>query len=144
MSTMRRSTRILGTATLVIGLAGLSSPAPGVETGLLGPGEPVRGSGTWQRDGGERAAPQRWSIDLTSAPDGRVEGAVTLDGSRLAHSGRLRGTITGRRIRGAVSDEAGNHLATFYGLRAATGTWHGSYEDRTGEIGRWSWDGKQP
>ncbi len=138
MSSIRRRTRLLSAATLVIGLAGLSSPAAGAERPAAGA---LRGSGTWQRQDA-RAAAQRWSVDLDEQRDGTVQGTVHLDGSRLASRATLQGQISGRRIRGALTDAAGNHLATFHGLRSASGTWSGTYEDRSGEVGRWSWNGR--
>lgn len=138
MRSIRRRTRILGAATLVIGVAGLSSPVAGAERRG---GAPLRGSGSWQRQH-TSGATQHWSVELTEQEDGTVAGTVTLSGSRLASRAALRGQISGRRIRGALTDPAGNHLATFYGVRGASGTWNGTYEDRSGETGRWSWDGR--
>jgi hypothetical protein len=43
-----------------------------------------------------------------------------------------------------VTDETGNHVATFVGTRTADGGLQGTYQDRTGEVGHWSWDGRLP
>lgn len=106
---------------------------------------PVRSNGNWQCDG-ERGAqvPQRWDIDLTRAADDALEGRVHLAGSPLLANGLLRGRVTGRRVAGSIDDAAGNHVADFVGVVAPNGSVRGSYQDRTGEVGRWSWDGPLP
>jgi hypothetical protein len=129
----------LAAATLVVGLATASTPAAAERT--YGPAHGLRGSGDWQRDG---RAPQRWEIDLTRRDDTAIEGRVTLAGSPLLRSGVLRGTLDGRRVAGSVSDDDGNQVATFVGVILPSGTWQGTYQDRTGEVGRWSWNGAPP
>jgi hypothetical protein len=89
-----------------------------------------------------RRAAQRWDIDVTRADDDSLSGRVRLAGSPLTRSGVLRGRIEGRRVEGSLSDEAGNHVATFVGTLTPTGGVQGTYQDRSGEVGRWSWDGQ--
>ncbi len=104
----------------------------------------MRGGGQWQNAAGARRAVQRWDIDVTRADGAGLEGRVTLVGSPLMQRGALNGTIEGRRVAGSVTDEAGNHVATFEGTISAGGGLQGTYQDRTGEVGRWSWDGQLP
>jgi hypothetical protein len=100
----------------------------------------LRGAGGWQREARGGAA-QRWQIDVTRRIDDAIEGTVTLQGSPLMETGTLRGTIEGKTVWGRLSDPAGNHVADFVGRIAPDGSWRGSYRDRSGEVGRWSWDG---
>ena len=104
----------------------------------------LRGGGGWEGGAGARRLPQRWDIDVTWADDDSLAGRVTLAGSALMQSGTLRGTIEGRRVAGSVTDAAGNHVATFVGTITPAGGLQGTYEDRSGEVGRWSWDGPLP
>lgn len=141
---MRRpfpGTRALAAWALVFGLAALSPPArAAVERGGA---RELRGGGVWQRE--ERGAgAQRWQIVLTRRTDDTVEGAVTVVGSPMLRTGTLRGAIDGRTVSGRISDPAGNHVADFVGRIAPDGSWRGSYRDRSGEVGRWSWDGTSP
>jgi hypothetical protein len=119
------------------GLAALSPPASGL---VQRPAAAWRGAGGWQRD--PRGAAQRWEIDVTRRADDAIEGAVTLHGSPLMESGTLSGTIEGKTVSGRLRDRAGNHVADFVGRIAPDGSWRGSYRDRSGEVGRWSWDGR--
>jgi len=43
------------------------------------------------------------------------------------------------QVSGAILDDGGNVLASFEGRVSATGM-SGTYRDRTGEEGDWSWD----
>lgn len=140
MATSSLGTRSFSAWVFAFGLAALSPPAGAVgeRPTVTRPAGMLRGAGGWQRDG--RAA-QRWQIDLIHRADDEVEGTVTLTGSPLLHTGTLRGTIEGKRISGRISDPAGNHVADFVGRIGADGVWRGSYHDRTGEVGRWSWNG---
>jgi len=139
----RATSRWLAAAALVTGLATLSTPA-GAERTLRPEPAPrgVRGQGAWQRDGHHAA--QRWDIDVTWRDGRTIEGRVTLGGSPLVRSGVLRGTLDGRRVSGSVDDDGGNQVATFVGVVLPNGTWQGTYQDRTGEVGRWSWNGASP
>ena len=74
----------------------------------------------------------------------RLNPRAALVGSPMLTTGTLRGTIEGRQVTGRISDPAGNHVADFVGRIAPDGTWRGSYRDRSGEVGRWSWDGAAP
>jgi len=131
----------LAVGTLALGLAVLSPPAlaaPRLAQTHVPEAHRLRGSGSWQR--GNRT-PQRWSIDLTRRDDSSFEGRVTLVGSPLLHIGTLRGTLNGRHLSGSVDDDDGNQAATFVGVVRPSGEWVGTYQDRTGEIGRWTWSG---
>jgi hypothetical protein len=136
---MKRNTCGLAAATLLVGLATVSAPALAERTRGADPtARSLRGNGAWQREG--RGA-QRWDIDVTRRDDETIEGRVTLGGSPLLRSGVLRGRLDGRRVSGSVSDDYGNQAATFVGVVMPNGSWQGTYQDRTGETGRWSWDG---
>ncbi|MBX3024858.1 hypothetical protein KF840_08100 [bacterium] len=137
MATSSYGTRALALCAVAIGLAALSPPAWGVASRG---GAALRGAGGWQRDVRDGAA-QRWQIDVTRRADDAIEGTVTLQGSPLMQTGTLRGTIEGKTVSGSLSDPAGNHVADFVGRIGPDGTWRGSYRDRSGEVGRWSWDG---
>jgi hypothetical protein len=136
---MTRTTCGLAATTLLIGLATLSTPVLAERTRGADPAaRAMRGNGNWQREG--RGA-QRWDIDVTRRSDETVEGRVTLTGSPLLRSGVLRGRLEGNRVAGSVSDDYGTQVATFVGVVMPNGVWQGTYRDRTGEVGRWSWDG---
>lgn len=137
MGTSSYGSRALIVWCAAFGVAALSPPAWGL---AQRPSAAWRGAGGWQRDA--RAAAQRWEIDLTRRADDVIEGSVTLHGSPLMQSGTLRGTVEGKTVTGRLSDTAGNHVADFVGRIAPDGTWRGSYRDRSGEVGRWSWDGR--
>jgi hypothetical protein len=135
------SPRSLAAGTLALCLATLSPPAlavPRLEPTRVPSVHRLRGSGGWQR--GNRAT-QRWNIDLIRRDDSSIEGRVTLAGSPLLHIGVLRGTLNGRHVSGSVSDDDGNQAATFVGIVRSNGAWEGTYQDRTGEVGRWIWSG---
>jgi hypothetical protein len=137
MGTISRRTRSLATSVVAVGLAALSPPAWGVAQPS---GAALRGAGAWQREArGEPA--QRWQIDVTRRAEDAIEGTVTLHGSPLMQTGSLRGTIEGKLVSGRLTDPSGNHVADFVGRIAPDGSWRGSYRDRSGEVGRWSWDG---
>jgi hypothetical protein len=104
----------------------------------------LRGGGKWQGGAVARSGPQRWDVDVTRADDGSIAGSVVLEGSALLQSGMLRGRVDGRRVAGSVTDPAGNHVATFVGTITVAGGLQGTYQDRSGEVGRWSWDGPLP
>lgn len=129
--------RAVALATVLIGLAAISPPAaaPALQRSVS-----LRGSGGWESPLRGKP-PQRWDIDVTRRGDGVIEGRVTLQGSPLLRSGALRGAIEGRRVTGNILDDAGNHVATFIGRLLPAGGWRGTYQDRSGEIGRWTWDG---
>jgi hypothetical protein len=143
MATSSFGTRSFSVWVLAFGLLALSPPARAVgeRPTAARPGNALRGAGGWQRDTRGAGPAQRWQIDLTRRDDDAVEGTVTLVGSPLMQTGTLRGAIEGRKVSGRITDPAGNHVADFVGRIAADGTWRGSYQDRTGEVGRWSWNG---
>jgi hypothetical protein len=137
MATTSCGHRAVALATLLLGLAAVSPPAaaPALERSVA-----LRGGGGWQSPQ-PGTPPQRWDIDVTRRGEGVIEGRVTLQGSPLLRSGALRGAIEGRRVTGDILDDAGNHVATFIGRLLPAGGWRGTYQDRSGEIGRWTWDG---
>jgi len=104
----------------------------------------LRGGGSWQRGAEARRDAQQWDIDVMHADDDSLRGRVTVQGSPLIRDGILQGRIDGRRVEGNVMDDAGNHVATFIGTITRDRTLQGTYQDRTGEVGRWSWDGQLP
>jgi hypothetical protein len=133
---------------VVGGCAGLSTPAYAERGGREPPAiaaRELRGGGGWEREGrAGGGAAQRWDIDVSRADDGTLSGAVALDGSALMRRGTLHGRIDGQRLSGRIADVAGNHVADFVGVVGRDGVMRGSYQDRTGEVGRWSWDGPLP
>ena len=133
-------TRSLTIWATVFALAALSPPAWGVaERPTI---ERLRGGG-WQREA-RGGAEQRWQIDSLRRRDDALEGTVTLHGSPLMGTGTLHATIDGKTVSGRIADPDGNHVADFVGRIAPDGSWRGSYRDRSGEVGRWSWDGALP
>ena len=42
---------------------------------------------------------------------------------------------------GSIADAQGNHVADFVGAVMPSGALQGTYQDRSGEVGRWNWDG---
>lgn len=141
---MRTSVRGYGSLAIWVFAFGLAALSPPARAAVERPGaRALRGGGVWQRDGRGDVA-QRWQIDLTRQADDAIEGTVTLVGSPMLRTGRLRGTIAGKTVSGRISDAAGNHVADFVGRIAPDGSWRGSYRDRSGEVGRWSWDGAAP
>ena len=140
MRTSAPGTRSLTIWATVFALAALSPPAWGVG------GRPtiaaLRGGG-WQREA-HGGAEQRWQIDSLRRRDDALEGTVTLHGSPLMATGTLHATIDGKTVSGRLADPDGNHVADFVGRIAPDGSWRGSYRDRSGEVGRWSWDGALP
>jgi hypothetical protein len=132
---------------LLSGLLSASPPAwarpPATERPAI-TARQVRGGGGWRTDGWVPSeAVERWDIDVTRRDD-TLEGVVTLEGSRLMRRGQLSGVLDGRRVHGSITDAAGNHVASFVGALAPGGGFAGTYQDRTGEVGRWSWDGPLP
>ena len=140
MRTSAHGTRSLTIWATVFALAALSPPAWGVaERPTI---ERLRGGG-WQREA-RGGAEQRWQIDSLRRRDDALEGTVTLHGSPLMGTGTLHATIDGKMVTGRLADPDGNHVADFVGRIAPDGSWRGSYRDRSGEVGRWSWDGALP
>lgn len=138
MDSPAHGSRSLTIWAVAFSLAALSPPAWGLAQ--LPGDSSFRGAGGWQRaaDGGTL---QRWQIDVTRRTDRAIEGTVTLQGSPLMQTGTLQATIEGKTVTGRLSDPDGNHVADFVGRIAPDGSWRGSYRDRSGEVGRWSWDG---
>ena len=136
-------TQLVPIVTVSVCAATLSIPVRGDSQRDQRPGNArtLRAVGGWHGGAESRRVPQRWDIEVTRAEGGVLAGRVTLAGSPLMQHGLLRGTIEGRRVAGSVTDEAGNHVATFEGTITASGGVQGIYQDRTGEVGHWTWDG---
>lgn len=142
-------------STIVLVLATLLACAVAASASAAGPADsapwpplaarPLRGAGSWQREGqtGEPGG-QQWDIDVTRSDGDALEGRVTIAGSPLLQSGTLRGHVAGRRVTGSIADAQGNHVAAFVGALTPGGALQGTYQDRTGEVGRWSWEGPPP
>jgi len=136
--------RLVPILTIIVCAAVVSVPA--AAESMREPPPPIsaralRGGGEWHRTVQGRDAVQPWDLDVTQTPEGAVSGRVVLRGSPLAETASVSGMIEGRRVAGNVCDEAGNHVATFVGKITPNGAWQGTYQDRTGEVGRWSWSG---
>lgn len=140
---------------LILSFVALSWTAPVIPSALAkpnssGPAVPtlglkakrLQGGGGWGRSR-RTAADQRWQVDLERLDGNRIQGRVTLGRSPLASRGNLLGEIEGSRVFGSITDDGGRLIARFDGTVAADGI-RGSYTDRTGEVGEWSWDGALP
>jgi hypothetical protein len=132
--------------TLLVCSAVLSTPAWAAREQEEGPAIAARrwrGGGGWEHGGGS-PRPRRWEIDAIRTDDDTLTGEVMMAGSPLAERALLRGTICGRRVSGAITDRDGHHVADFTGVVGRNGSLRGTYQDRTGEVGRWSWEGSLP
>jgi hypothetical protein len=103
----------------------------------------LHGGGGWKTSGKAALAQQQWHVDALRASDNTLRGRVTLGGSPLAQAGNLVGKISGQSLSGNVVDDAGKQIVSFTGTITASGI-SGTYTDRTGETGNWSWDGPLP
>ena len=103
----------------------------------------LHGGGGWKPAAKAAVAGQQWHVDALRATDNSVRGRVSLGGSPLAQAGNLVGQISGQTLSGSVVDDTGKQIASFTGTITATGI-TGTYTDRTGETGNWSWDGPLP
>lgn len=102
----------------------------------------LRGAGSWKTDRIAQRPSQRWDLDLKR--DGnRVSGTIDLTDSPLADRGFVEGYVSGARIDGRISDQIGRLVARFRGT-IEDGAMSGTYRDRTGESGTWTWDGPLP
>ena len=110
-----------------------------VEREALAVGDSV-GAGAWKAQGKIENPSQRWSVDVKRTADGSVSGQITVEDSPLLSSGTLVGKVEGQSIAGTINDDNGLQAATFSGRRSDSGTFRGTYEDRTGEVGTWEWD----
>jgi hypothetical protein len=140
MRTSPHGTRSLTIWATIFALTALSPPAWGVAER---PTIARPHGGGWQRPA-RGDAEQHWQIDSLRRQDDALEGSVTLQGSPLMQTGTLRATIDGKTVSGRLADPDGNHVADFVGRIGPDGSWRGSYRDRSGEVGRWSWDGALP
>ena len=84
---------------------------------------------------------ERWDITVTRANDREMEGHVTRSGRASLQGGRLHGAIAGSHVSGTVTDSGGALVATFIGTINRRGGIRGSFHDRSGVSGQWSWDG---
>ena len=84
---------------------------------------------------------ERWDIMVTRANDRELEGHVTRSGRASLQGGRLHGAIAGSHVSGTVTDPGGALVATFIGTINRLGGIRGTYHDRSGASGQWSWDG---
>lgn len=132
----------------ILALAELLAHPGWAQTGALGApaaitAQDIRGGGGWKTDGKGPAPTQRWGSQITRGPDNSLTGRVTLNGSPLANAGNVHGQIVGTNASGTLTDDAGQQIATFVGTVTQSGL-SGTYTDRTGETGSWSWDGPPP
>jgi hypothetical protein len=103
----------------------------------------LHGGGGWKPSAKAAVAGQQWHVDALRATDNTLRGRVSLGGSPLAQAGNLVGQISGQRLSGNVVDDNGKQIASFTGTVTSTGI-SGTYTDRTGETGNWTWDGPLP
>ena len=103
----------------------------------------IRGRGGWKTDGEVTKPTRRWDLQLSRGDDNSILGRITLADSPLATAGNVVGRIEGRKLSGTIADDDGNDIATFEGTLTKT-RMSGTYIDRTGEVGSWSWDGPPP
>jgi hypothetical protein len=103
----------------------------------------IAGSGAFKADGEKPVPMQRWDLQVTRGDDNSISGRVNLGGSPLANAGNVQGHLVGSNVSGTVTDDDGNKVASFTGTVTASGI-TGTYTDRTGETGSWSWDGPPP
>ena len=107
-------------------------------------GAPVaRRRGGWKPNAKAALPGQQWHVDALRASDNTLRGRVTLGGSPLAQAGNLVGKISDQQLSGNVVDDTGKQIVSFTGTITASGI-SGTYTDRTGETGNWSWDGPLP
>lgn len=101
------------------------------------------GDGRWVQESGTKRT-ETWEVDVSRADDGAINGKVRIQGSPFVTDGVMTGRIVGRQVTGAITDEAGLHVATFSGALSESGEFRGTYEDRAGGIGSWVWSGPPP
>ncbi len=101
------------------------------------------GDGRWVQESGVKRT-ETWEVDVSRADDGTINGKVRIQGSPFVTDGVMTGRIIGRQVTGAITDEAGLHVATFSGALGKSGEFRGTYEDRAGGIGSWVWSGPPP
>ena len=136
---MQRSSVFLVVAALALApaTAFAQSTAPAITSTSL------HGGGDWKTDGVQAKETRRWGLDVLRGPDNSLRGRISVADSPLLDGGNVEGRIKGSTVSGAITDDAGYHVATFTGAVTRTGM-SGSYTDRTGETGTWSWDGPPP
>jgi hypothetical protein len=103
----------------------------------------IQGGGSWRGRGRKPRLRQRWSLDVARDDAGRIQGNLVVGDSPLLKTGRVEGVIHGRRVTGAIAGERGESIAKFYGIITDDGV-RGTYVDRTGETGEWTWEGPVP
>jgi hypothetical protein len=133
----------LAELTLVLVLIGRCHAEPGEIAPTQPPVADVIGEGGWNTAGKVAKPTQRWHVDALKLTNGLLWGRLTVSNSPVLSEGNLQGQIAGSKVAGNVMDDDGNTLATFDGTVSPTGM-EGTYRDRTGEVGNWSWDGPLP
>lgn len=123
---------------LVAGLAARGGAEPIAAREL--PVGDSRSQGSWKVDKADRAH-HAWKLDVRREADDRIAGRVDLGTSALARYGNVAGTIRGSVVSGQISDDSGVKIATFRGEVDSDGI-RGTYVDRSGESGAWSWQGR--
>jgi hypothetical protein len=128
----------------VLATAAVSVPTSFAQTAPAAITAPqLHGGGGWKPAAKAALPGQQWHVDALRATDNTLRGRVSLGGSPLAAAGNLVGQISGQSLSGNVVDDNGKPIASFTGTVSSTGI-SGTYTDRTGETGNWSWDGPLP
>lgn len=125
-----------------LAVAGVAS-ADGDVGGLVPRAERMLGAGDWQTHGRNKLANQHWNLDLRRGPGNTLEGTVDLTGSPLATRGIVKAKLQGVIVDGTITGEDGELVATIHGYLTKLGC-EGTYTDRTGETGKWEWQGQLP
>lgn len=102
----------------------------------------LRGGGSWKTDGRGARSAQQWELDLQRAGE-RLTGSIRIADSPLLETGAVSARIRGTRVSGVILDGAGSEVAQFEGAVRRDGM-SGTYRDRTGESGEWTWHGPPP
>jgi hypothetical protein len=103
----------------------------------------IAGAGSWQADGKAVLATRRWQLDLKRGPGTALQGTIAVAESPLVGFGKVSGRVDGKRVTGVISDARGKFVAQFEG-EVSGDMMSGTYTDRTGGTGDWSWDGTVP
>lgn len=103
----------------------------------------LRGGGSWNADSETKRSEQRWDLDLHRDGGGSISGRINVADSPLMTQGHVQGKFDGYMISGTIVDERGAYVARFNGLLRGS-RFQGRYTDRTGETGKWEWEGQLP
>lgn len=134
-----RKSIFIGGAIASLFIAAASPQAAETATTRLVPAGRSRSHGSWGESGGRRGM-HPWALDVRREANDRISGRVDLGDSPLAAAGNVDGRIDGKLVSGRITDDVGQLIARFEGSITATGM-EGVYRDRSGEAGRWSWEG---